>query len=90
MCTKAATRSLAQIMQAKATPALMLGIATRIRRSSQVLIVQHAPLKILTYFPSTDGKGLIDVRSATDFTLDLSDTKCPDEDQICCRRPNFR
>jgi len=38
----------------------------------------------------TDGKGLIDVRSATDFTLDLSDTKCPDEDQICCRRPNFR
>ena len=71
----------------------MLGTATRIRRSSQVLIVYPGPLKnnqIITYFPSADGKGLIDVRSATDFTLDLSDTKCPDEDQICCRRPNFR
>jgi len=38
----------------------------------------------------TDEKGLIDVRSVTDFTLDLSDSKCPVEDQICCKKPNFR
>merc|ERR1711936_154184 len=38
----------------------------------------------------TDGKGLIDVRSVTDFTLDLSDHKCDKEDQICCKRPNYR
>merc|ERR1712130_1044232 len=31
----------------------------------------------------TDGKGLIDARSASDFTLDLSDSKCDVEDQIC-------
>ena len=37
-----------------------------------------------------DGKGLIDVRSVTDFTLDLSDHKCDKEDQICCKRPNYR
>ena len=45
---------------------------------------------LLQSFSPADGKGLIDVRSADDFTLDLSDSQCPEEDQICCKRPNFR
>jgi len=48
----------------------------------------------------TDGKGLIDVRSAfdddicveTSGTLDASDSKCSEEkvDYVCCKKPNFR
>jgi len=38
----------------------------------------------------TDGKGLIDVRQAPLFTLDISDSKCEKTNQICCKRPNFR
>jgi len=46
----------------------------------------------------TDGKGLIDVRQADDDdkcsavagTLDRSDQKCPNIQDVCCQRPNFR
>ena len=37
-----------------------------------------------------DGKGLIDVRQLDDVSLDLSDHKCDNRDQICCKRPNYR
>jgi len=45
----------------------------------------------------TDGKGLIDVRQADDDvcsevagTLDVSDQKCDNLEDVCCQRPNFR
>ena len=40
--------------------------------------------------PPLDGKGLIDVRSVDSISLDASDTKCPGQDEICCRFPNYR
>ena len=86
--TTAATTWNVRTTRAKVIPAPTLGTATRTTQSSQVTCLQFSTSSSFVF--SADGKGLIDVRSAADFTLDLSDSKCPVEDQICCKKPNFR